>query len=143
MGSDGDFNVGISDTDDLVALMEEKRQSGVYITVLGVGRGNLNDNGLEQIANNGNGTYEYIDDLPQLSKVFIHDYSKFYTVAKDVKIQVNFNPSTVKSYRLIGYENRVLNNEDFDNDIKDAGELGANQNVTALYEIILRMMRRL
>ncbi len=117
-------------------LIEEKRELGIYLTVLGVGRGNLNDAMLEQIADNGNGTYEYIDNLIQLKKVFIYDYSKFYTVAKDVKVQVEFNPENVKAYRLIGYENRVLNQEDFEDDKKDAGEIGANQNITALYEIV-------
>lgn len=136
IGTDGDFNVGPSSQDELVTLIEEKRDLGIFITVLGVGRGNLNDGALEQIANNGNGTYEYIDNLKQLQKVFIYDYSKFYTVAKDVKVQVEFNPENVEAYRLIGYENRVLANEDFEDDNKDAGEIGADQNVTALYEIV-------
>lgn len=136
IGTDGDFNVGPSSQDELVTLIEEKRDLGIFITVLGVGRGNLNDGALEQIANNGNGTYEYIDNLKQLQKVFIYDYSKFYSVAKDVKVQVEFNPENVEAYRLIGYENRVLANEDFEDDNKDAGEIGADQNVTALYEIV-------
>ena len=117
-------------------MIEEKRDLGVFITVLGVGRGNLNDGALEQIANNGNGTYEYIDNIEQLRKVFIYDYDKFFTVAKDVKVQVEFNPENVSAYRLIGYENRLLETEDFEDDSKDAGELGANQSVTALYEIV-------
>lgn len=136
IGTDGDFNVGISNQEDLVALIEEKRELGIYLTVLGVGRGNLNDAALEQIADNGNGTYEYIDNLEQLKKVFVYEYNKFFTVAKDVKVQVEFNPENVEAYRLIGYENRVLNEEDFEDDQKDAGEIGADQNVTALYEII-------
>ena len=136
IGTDGDFNVGPSSQDELVELIEEKRELGIYITVLGVGRGNLNDGALEQIADNGNGTYEYIDNIEQLKKVFIYDYDKFYTVAKDVKVQVEFNPDLVYSYRLIGYENRLLNEEDFEDDTKDAGEIGANQNITALYEIV-------
>jgi Ca-activated chloride channel family protein len=136
LGTDGDFNVGISDREELVKLIEEKRESGIYLTVLGVGRGNLNDAALEQIANNGNGTYEYIDNLEQLKKVFIYEFDKFYAVAKDVKVQVKFNSSNVEAYRLIGYENRVLNEEDFEDDGKDAGEIGANQNITALYEIV-------
>lgn len=136
LGTDGDFNVGISNQEELVKLIEEKRDSGVFLTVLGVGRGNLNDAALEQIANHGNGTYEYIDHIEQLRKVFIYDFQKFYTVAKDVKVQVAFNPDLVSAYRLIGYENRVLNEEDFEDDTKDAGEIGANQNVTALYEIV-------
>ncbi len=136
IGTDGDFNVGPSSQDELVELIEEKRDLGIFITVIGVGRGNLNDGALEQIANNGNGTFEYVDNVKQLQKVFIYDYSKFFTVAKDVKVQVEFNPENVQAYRLIGYENRVLENEDFEDDTKDAGEIGANQNITALYEII-------
>ena len=136
IGTDGDFNVGLSTQEELVNLIKEKRDLGIFITVLGVGRGNLNDAALEQIADNGNGTYEYIDNLEQLRKVFIYDYNKFFTVAKDVKVQVEFNPVVVESYRLIGYENRVLNQEDFEDDTKDAGEIGSNQNITALYEIV-------
>lgn len=135
LGTDGDFNVGISSQEELVKLIEGKRDEGIYLTALGVGRGNYNDAMLEQVANHGNGTFEYIDKVDQLKKVFIYDYSKFYAVAKDVKVQVDFNPEIVKSYRLIGYENRVLNEEDFEDDTKDAGEIGANQNITALYEI--------
>lgn len=136
LGTDGDFNIGISSQDELVSLIEEKRDLGIFLTVLGVGRGNLNDAALEQIANNGNGTYEYIDTIEQLRKVFIYEYNKFYTVAKDVKVQVEFNTSNVLEYRLIGYENRLLNQEDFEDDSEDAGEIGANQNITALYEIV-------
>ncbi|MDT0557819.1 VWA domain-containing protein [Ichthyenterobacterium sp. W332] len=136
LGTDGDFNVGISSQEELVTLIEQKRDLGIFLTVLGVGRGNLNDAALEQIANNGNGTYEYLDSVEQLRKVFIYDYQKFFTVAKDVKIQVNFNEDKIESYRLIGYENRILSEEDFENDEEDAGEIGANQNITALYEII-------
>ncbi|MFT5338073.1 MAG: Ca-activated chloride channel family protein [Luteibaculaceae bacterium] len=136
LGSDGDFNVGPSSKEELITLIEEKRDFGIYITVLGVGRGNLNDASLEQIANNGNGTYEYIDNIEQLRKVFIYDYSKFFTVAKDAKVQVEFNLDNVEAYRLIGYENRLLNQEEFEDDNTDAGEIGANQNITALYEII-------
>ncbi|MEO1518866.1 MAG: VWA domain-containing protein [Bacteroidota bacterium] len=136
IGTDGDFNVGPSSQDELIDLIEEKRELGVYITVLGVGRGNLNDGALEQIANNGNGTYEYIDKVEQMEKVFIHEYNKFFTAAKDVKVQVAFNPDNVKAYRLIGYENRLLKEEDFEDDKKDAGEIGIGQNITALYEIV-------
>ncbi len=136
IGTDGDFNVGPSSQEELVALIEEKRDLGIFLTVLGVGRGNLNDAALEQIANNGNGTYEYIDTIEQLKKVFIYEFSKFYTVAKDVKVQVIFNSDNVEAYRLIGYENRLLNQEDFTDDTADAGEIGANQSITALYEII-------
>ncbi|UAB84177.1 von Willebrand factor type A domain-containing protein [Zunongwangia sp. SCSIO 43204] len=136
LGTDGDFNVGISNREELIALIEEKRASKIFLTVLGVGRGNLNDAALEQIANYGNGNYEYIDNPEQLRKVFIYDYSKFYTIAKDVKVQVAFNPEVVEAYRLIGYENRILDTEDFEDDTEDAGEIGAGQNITALYEIV-------
>ena len=136
IGTDGDFNVGPSSQEELVNLIKEKRELGIFLTVLGVGRGNLKDAALEQIADSGNGTYEYIDSLEQLRKVFIYDYNKFFTVAKDVKIQVKFNPENVKAYRLVGYENRRLNQEDFTDDSKDAGEMGSNQNITALYEIV-------
>jgi len=136
LGTDGDFNVGVSDRDELVKLIEKKRDLGIFLTVLGVGRGNLNDASLEQIANNGNGTYEYIDNIEQLKKVFIYEKSKFFTVAKDVKVQVEFSPAMVEAYRLIGYENRLLSEEDFEDDKKDAGEIGANQNITAVYEIV-------
>ena len=136
IGTDGDFNVGPTSQDELGALIEEKRESGIFLTVLGVGRGNLNDGTVEQIANNGNGTYEYIDNIEQLRKVFLYEASKFITVAKDVKVQVAFNSANVESYRLIGYENRILNKEDFEDDEKDAGEIGADQNITALYEIV-------
>ncbi len=136
LGTDGDFNVGISSSEELVKLMEENRDSGIYLTVLGVGRGNLNDETMEQIADHGNGTYEYIDNEQQLRKVFIDDYNKFYTVAKDVKIQLKFNPGYIDSYRLIGYENRILENHDFQNDKKDAGEIASGQSITAIYELI-------
>jgi len=136
LATDGDFNVGISSSEELIDLIEEKREEGVFLTVIGVGRGNLYDNRMEQIANNGNGTYEYIDNLEQAKKVFIYEINKFYTVAKDVKVQIEFNEQNVAAYRLIGYENRLLNTEDFEDDTKDAGEIGANQNITALYEII-------
>ena len=137
LGTDGDFNVGISSKDELVEFIKQKRESGVYLTVLGVGTGNLNDAMMEQLANNGNGNYEYIDNAKQLKKVFVYEKSKFYTIAKDSKVQVVFNPEKIKAYRLIGYENRVLNNEDFENDKVDAGEIGAGQTITALYELVL------
>lgn len=137
LGTDGDFNVGMTSTDDLVELIGKKRETGIYLTVLGVGEGNLNDHMMEQIANKGNGNYEYIDNARQIQKVFTHELQKFYTVAKDSKIQVNFNASRVESYRLIGYENRNLNTEDFDNDNTDAGEIGSTQTITALYEVKL------
>jgi len=137
LGTDGDFNVGISSTDALIALIKKKRETGIYITVLGVGGGNLNDHMMEQVSNNGNGNYEYIDNARQIEKVFTNEISRFYTVAGDAKLQVTFNPSTVKKYRLIGYENRKLNNQDFEKDTVDAGEIGAGQTITALYEVEL------
>jgi Ca-activated chloride channel family protein len=136
LGTDGDFNVGPSSNDELISLIEEKRKSGIYLTVLGVGEGNLNDYMMEQIADKGNGNYEYIDNAKQIQKVFIQERSKFYTVAKDSKIQITFNSSAVDSFRLIGYENRSLKEDDFQNDTVDAGEIGASQTITALYEII-------
>lgn len=136
IASDGDFNVGITDHNSLLDLIETQRENGIFLTTIGVGRGNYNDANMEQIANHGNGTYEYIDNLKQANKVFIEEFSKLYTVAKDVKIQVLFNPRLVDSYRLIGYENRVLENEDFEDDSKDAGEIGAGQTITAIYEIV-------
>lgn len=136
LGSDGDFNVGPSSTEELIEIIEQKRESGVYLTVLGVGSGNLNDAMMEQLANNGNGNYEYIDNLEQIRKVFIYEYSKFYTVAKDCKIELTFNPDEVEQYRLIGYENRLISEEEFENDSTDGGEIGSGQSITALYEII-------
>jgi Ca-activated chloride channel homolog len=136
LGTDGDFNVGPSSREELVSLIESKRELGIFLTVLGVGRGNFNDAMLEQLANKGNGTYEYIDQLEQAKKVFLYEFGKFFTVAKDVKVQVHFNPAIVHAYRLIGYENRKLNTEDFEDDEKDAGEIGAGQTITALYEIV-------
>lgn len=136
LGSDGDFNVGPSSTEELVELVEEKRESGIFLTVLGVGTGNLNDSMMEQIANNGNGNYEYVDNAEQVKKVFVYEYDKFFSVAVDVKIQIEFDPVEVLQYRLIGYENRILEDEDFENDSADAGEIGAGQCITALYEIV-------
>jgi len=136
--TDGDFNVGPSSTEELVNLIEKKRELGVYLTVVGVGTGNLNDQMMEQLANKGNGNYEYIDNYNQLEKVFVKEKSKFYTVATDCKIQVIFNQNKVESYRLIGYENRNLNTEDFVDDKKDAGEIGSNQTITAVYEVVLK-----
>ncbi|MEL6675708.1 MAG: VWA domain-containing protein [Bacteroidota bacterium] len=134
--TDGDFNVGITDQDELIKLVEEKRKSGVFFTTIGVGRGNLNEGMMEQLANHGNGRFEYIGNKDDGTKILIRDFAKFYPVAKDVKIQVSFRSEAVDEYRLIGYENRVLNNQDFDNDSTDAGEIGMGQNITALYEII-------
>jgi hypothetical protein len=136
VASDGNFNVGISGQEALVELIEEKRESGIFLTILGVGS-NVNEGTLEQIANNGNGNFEYLDNEDQLDKVFIDEFNKFYTVAKDVKVQVEFNSSVVEEYRLIGYENRLLSTEEFLDDTKDAGEIGAGQSITALYELKL------
>lgn len=138
LGTDGDFNVGPSSYEELVELIEEKRKSGVYLTVLGVGSDNLNDHMLEQIADKGNGNYEYIDNVDQLEKVFVHEKARFHAVVKDCKVQLTFNPNRVESYRLIGYENRLMDKEDFDDDRKDAGEIGVDQTVTALYEVKLK-----
>ncbi len=137
LATDGDFNVGVSSTSELVRMIEEKRKQGVFLTVLGFGMGNTKDNRMEQLADKGNGTYHYIDGLLEAKKVFMDDMrGTLFTIAKDVKIQVEFNPAKVKAYRLIGYENRMLKKEDFADDTKDAGELGSGHTVTALYEII-------
>lgn len=135
--TDGDFNIGVSSTGDLVRLIEEKRKDNIYLTICGYGMGNYKDGRMEQISNAGNGNYFYIDNIAEAEKVFVKELrANMFTIAKDVKIQIEFNPAYVKSYRLIGYENRVLAKEDFNNDAKDAGELGAGHTVTALYEII-------
>lgn len=139
LATDGDFNVGITDPSELTRLIEEKRNSGVYLSVLGFGTGNYKDATMEQLADKGNGNYAYIDNLMEGKKVLVKEMGgTLYTVAKDVKIQVEFNPEFVKSYRLIGYENRMLNNEDFNNDKKDAGELGSGHCVTAIYELVTK-----
>ena len=136
MGTDGDFNVGETSTDAILELAENYAAKGIYLTVCGFGTGNLNDGMMEKVSNAGNGTYEYIDSEDELTKVFVIERNKFISVANDVKNQVTFDKEMVKSYRLIGYENRVLGKEDFDNDKKDAGEIGASQTITALYEIV-------
>jgi Ca-activated chloride channel family protein len=136
--TDGDFNVGISDENALVKLIEEKRKTGIFLTVLGFGTGNLQDSKMEKLADNGNGNYAYIDSEKEAQKVFVNETGgTLLTIAKDVKLQLIFHPERVKSYRLIGYENRKLANKDFDDDKKDAGELGAGHTVTALYEVVL------
>jgi Ca-activated chloride channel family protein len=118
-------------------LIEEKRKSGIFLTVLGYGMGNYKDSKMEILANKGNGNYAYIDNINEARKVLVNEFGgTLFTVAKDVKLQIEFNPSKVQAYRLIGYENRMLNDEDFNNDLKDAGEMGAGHTVTALYEII-------
>ena len=135
--TDGDFNVGMSSDGDLQKLIEEKRESGIFLSILGFGMGNYKDSRMELLADKGNGNYAYIDTLMEAKRVMVDEMSKtIYTIAKDVKLQVEFNPEKVKQYRLVGYENRVLNNEDFENDQKDAGELGAGATVTVLYEIV-------
>lgn len=137
LATDGDFNVGVSSDDELVGLIEKERATGIFLTVLGFGSGNYKDSKMEKLADKGNGNYAYIDNEQEAKKVLITEIGgTLQTIAKDVKIQVEFNPENVKAYRLIGYENRVLNNEDFNDDTKDAGELGAGHCVTALYEII-------
>jgi Ca-activated chloride channel family protein len=136
MGTDGDFNVGITSTEALVEMVEGYAAKGVYLTVCGFGSGNLNDAMMEKISNSGNGTYEYIDSEDELTKVFVNERSKFCSVANDTKVQLTFDSSQIKSYRLIGYENRVMSEEDFENDGKDAGEIGSGQTITALYELV-------
>ena len=135
MGTDGDFNVGITGTDAICEFVEEYAAKGIYLTICGFGSGNLNDSMMEKVSNCGNGTYEYIDSEGELTKVFVNERSKFVSVANDCKTQVTFNPEVVARYRLIGYENRVLQNEDFENDKVDAAEIGAGQTITALYEL--------
>lgn len=138
LATDGDLNMGITSEDELQQLIETEREKGVYLSVLGVGSGNLNDSLLETIADNGNGNYSYIDNINEAKKVLLNEMSStLYTIAKDVKFQIEFNPSYVNTYRLIGYDNRVLSNEDFNDDTKDAGEIGAGHKVTVLYELSL------
>jgi Ca-activated chloride channel homolog len=137
LATDGDFNVGVSSTSELVRMIEEYREKGVFLTVLGFGMGNYKDNRMEQLADKGNGNYFYMDNILEAKKVFMSDLTgTLFTIAKDVKIQIEFNPAKVKAYRLIGYENRILDKEDFADDTKDAGELGSGHSVTALYEVI-------
>ncbi len=137
LATDGDFNVGITDNDALIDLVKEKAKLGIFLTVLGFGTGNLNDALIEQIADQGNGAYAYIDSMEEAKKVFETQISgTLYTIAKDVKIQVEFNPEKIKAYRLIGYENRVLNYADFQDDTKDAGDIGSGHTVTAFYQIV-------
>ena len=137
LATDGDFNVGTTGQGDLVRLVKERAQKGVFLSVLGFGSGNINDAMLEAITNDGNGNYFYIDSQKESRKVFLHDLSgTLVTIAKDVKIQVDFNPGKVAAYRLIGYANRILRDEDFNNDKIDAGDIGAGHTVTALYEIV-------
>jgi len=137
LATDGDFNVGVSSNAELERLIEEKRETGIFLTVLGFGMGNLKDSRMEQLADKGNGNYAYVDTILEAKKVFVNEFGgTLFTIAKDVKLQLEFNPAQVKAYRLVGYENRALKNEDFNNDKKDAGDLGSGHTVTALYEII-------
>ena len=137
LATDGDFNVGVSSDAEMVRLVEQRREEGTFLTVLGFGTGNLKDSKMEQMADKGNGHYAYIDNFREAQKVFVQEFGgTLFTVAKDVKIQVEFNPARVQSYRLLGYENRTLAREDFADDRKDAGELGSGHSVTALYEIV-------
>ncbi|MBI1803865.1 MAG: von Willebrand factor type A domain-containing protein [Ignavibacteriae bacterium] len=137
LATDGDFNVGVSSTSELVRVVEEKREKGVFLSVLGFGTDNYKDERMEQLADKGNGNHFYIDNIQEAKKVFIGQMAgTLFTIAKDVKIQIEFNPAKVKAYRLIGYENRMLKKEDFNDDKKDAGELGAGHTVTALYEVV-------
>jgi Ca-activated chloride channel family protein len=139
LATDGDFNVGVTSEGELTRLIEDKRKTGVFLTVLGFGTGNLNDSGMEQLADKGNGNYAYIDSIEEAHKVLVREAgSTLVTVAKDVKIQVEWNPAHVASYRLIGYENRKLADRDFNDDAKDAGEMGAGHRVTALYDVQLK-----
>jgi Ca-activated chloride channel family protein len=137
LATDGDFNIGESSDAAMERLIEEKREDGIFLTVLGFGMGNYKDSKMEVLADKGNGNYAYIDNILEAQKVLVNEFGgTLFTIAKDVKLQVEFNPAKVQAYRLIGYENRMLKSEDFNNDKKDAGELGSGHTVTALYEII-------
>ncbi|ETZ19708.1 von Willebrand factor type A domain-containing protein [Pedobacter sp. V48] len=137
LATDGDFNVGASSDDDMEKLIEKKRKSGIFLTTLGYGMGNYKDSKMEVLANKGNGNYAYIDNITEARKVLVNEFGgTLFTIAKDVKLQIEFNPSRVQSYRLIGYENRMLKAKDFNDDQKDAGELGSGHTVTALYEVV-------
>ena len=137
LATDGDFNVGVTNQGDLIRLIEEKAKTGVFLSVLGVGTDNLKDSTMQKLADKGNGNYAYLDSLDEARKVLVQQMNgTLVTIAKDVKIQVEFNPARVASYRLIGYEKRMLRKEDFNNDKVDAGEIGAGHTVTALYEVV-------
>ncbi len=138
MCTDGDFNVGVSSTEALVEMVESYLGKGIYLSIMGFGTGNYQDSRMENLSNHGNGTYTYIDSEEEMMKVFVQERSHFYSVANDTKCQVRFNPEVVESYRLIGYENRVMTAEEFEDSKKDAGEIGAGQTVTALYELVLK-----
>lgn len=137
LATDGDFNVGPSSDGELMRIIEKERQKGIFLSVLGFGMGNYKDNKLELLADKGNGNYAYIDNFEEARRTFVTEFGgTLFTIAKDVKLQIEFNPTFVQSYRLVGYENRMLQNEDFNNDKKDAGDMGVGHTVTALYEII-------
>ncbi len=137
LGTDGDFNFGITSTPALTEMVEGYAKKGIYLTCLGFGTGNLNDEMMESISNHGNGTYHYIDSEEEMMKVFVHERERFVSVANDAKCQVTFDSILISEYRLIGYENRMMSNDDFKDDKKDAGEIGAGQTITALYELVL------
>ena len=140
MCTDGDFNVGVSSTEALVEMVESYQDKGIYLSIMGFGYGNYQDGRMESLSNHGNGTYTYIDSEEEMMKVFVQERSHFWAVANDTKCQVRFNPEVVASYRLIGYENRSISAEEFEDSKKDAGEIGAGQTVTALYEIVYKQL---
>lgn len=137
LATDGDFNVGVNSPEELIQLIERKRKSDIFLSVLGFGTGNYKDHQMQALANSGNGNHSYIDNLKEAQKILVREFGgTLFTIAKDVKIQIEFNPAYVGAYRLIGYENRLLNNEDFNDDTKDAGEIGLGHSMTAIYEIV-------
>jgi Ca-activated chloride channel family protein len=139
LATDGDFNVGVTSQDELVRLIEQRRESGIFLSVLGVGTGNLKDSTMEKLADKGNGNYAYLDSVHEAHKVLVREVGgTLVTIAKDVKIQVEFNPAAVAAYRLVGYENRLLRHDEFNDDRRDAGEIGSGHSVTALYEVVPR-----
>ncbi len=142
LATDGDFNVGVSSDSELIHLIEEKRKSGVFLTVMGFGTGNYQEHKMQQLAQHGNGNHAYIDNILEAKKIMINEFGgTLHTIAKDVKVQVEFNPAKIQAYRLIGYENRLMQAVEFNDDTKDAGEMGAGHTVTALYEIIPQGIR--
>jgi len=137
LATDGDFNVGVTSQGELIRLVAENAKNHIDLTVVGVGTGNLNDAMLEAITNQGNGTFHYLDSMAEARRVFLHDLmGTLVTIARDVKIQVEFNPARVRGYRLLGYANRMLRKEDFSNDAVDAGDIGSGHTVTAFYVIL-------
>jgi len=139
LATDGDFNIGASSDGEMTRLIEEKRKTGIFLTCLGFGMGNYKDSKMETLADKGNGNYAYIDNILEAKKVLVTEMGgTMHTIAKDVKLQLEFNPNKISAYKLIGYENRLLNDEDFNDDTKDAGDLGSGHTVTALYEVVLK-----